>query len=360
MSLPVRSPVIMGPLIKDQNDPVWKCWLAHVAEVRFSVRRAFVRGVDGRTMRNLHETFLEKFAAVPQWQDAGFEKPKFHPSEHLEEQLEEFGPFRAYWCFPWEAYLQVKPPPAPAPAPPGSVSARGQSLTPRWAPMRAALLETHRLWPERTVVGRPPPQLHLPPHSSPTPTVMRLTRAAPRLQILKRMFEMCNWLSAPTTVATNWATKSVMHYRNPSRGSWFTDDVEASSEFSSDLASLAEGSPLLRELLLAEAPCAVRSLRSVTRDGDAVQVGDWVVVRRLGEPARAGRVREMLECASSGEAFSSIRLRCEHCKDVHDDETTGAVWAAAGESNAAMIVSFEKVHIEVVVRSVTRVRDEFM
>jgi hypothetical protein len=235
-------------------------------------------------MRGLHETFLEKFAAVPQWQDGGFEKPKFHPSEHLEEQLDEFGPFRAYWCFPWEAYLQI----------------------------------------------------------------------------LKRMFEMCNWMSAPTTVAMNWATKSVMHYRNPSRGSWFTDDVEASSEFSSDLAVLAEGSPLLRELLMTEAPCSVRSLRCVTRNGDPVKVGDWVVVRQLSEPTRAGCVREMLECATSGEAFSSIRLRCENCKDVHDDETTGAVWAALGESDAAMIVSFEKVHIEVVIRSVMRVRDEFV
>ena len=100
-------------------NPIWQCWLAHVAEVRFSVRRAFVRGVDGQTMRNLHETFLEKFAAVPQWRNGGFEKPKFHPSEHLEEQLEEFGPFRAFWCFPWEAYLQVSPPrPPPTPSKP--------------------------------------------------------------------------------------------------------------------------------------------------------------------------------------------------------------------------------------------------
>jgi len=174
------------------------------------------------------------------------------------------------------------------------------------------------------------------------------------------MFEMCNWMSAPTTVAKNWATKSVMHYRNPSRGSWFTDEVEASSEFSSDLAALADGSPLLRELMIAEAPCSVRSLHRVTRNGDPVQVGDWVVVRRLGEQTRAGRVREMMECTSSGETFSSIRLRCDSCKDVHDDETTGAVWAAAGESNAAMVVSFERVHIEVVVRSVTRIRDEFV
>ena len=79
-----------------------------------------MRGEDGRTMRNLHETFLRKFAAVPQWQNCGFEKPKFHPSEHLEEQLEEFGPFRAFWCFPWEAYLQVahpSPPLQPLPSP---------------------------------------------------------------------------------------------------------------------------------------------------------------------------------------------------------------------------------------------------
>ena len=174
------------------------------------------------------------------------------------------------------------------------------------------------------------------------------------------MFEICNWMSAPPTVAMNWATKSVMHYRDPSRGSWFTDEVEASSEFSSDLAALAKGSPLLRELMITEGLCSVRSLRCVTRDGDPVQVGEWVVVRRVGEQARAGRVREMMECLSSGETFSSIRLRCENCKDVHDDETTGAVWAAAGESDAAVVVSFEKVHIEVVSRNVTRIRDEFL
>ena len=104
-----HSPVIMGPLIKDATDPVWQCWLAHVAEVRFSVRRAFVRGRDGQPIRKLHEAFLDKFAAVPQWQNGGYEKPKFHPSQHLEEQLEEFGPFRAFWCFPWEGYLQVPP-----------------------------------------------------------------------------------------------------------------------------------------------------------------------------------------------------------------------------------------------------------
>ena len=33
-----------------------------------------------------------------------------HPSmvyEHLSAALEEFGPFRGYWCLPWEAYIQI-------------------------------------------------------------------------------------------------------------------------------------------------------------------------------------------------------------------------------------------------------------
>ena len=48
-----------------------------------------------------HDEFLKAFAAVPQWQDAGYEKPKFHPSAHFSEELAELGPFRSYWCLPW-------------------------------------------------------------------------------------------------------------------------------------------------------------------------------------------------------------------------------------------------------------------
>ena len=65
-----------------------------------------------------------------------------------------------------------------------------------------------------------------------------------------------------------------------------------------------------------------------------------------------GRVTEMMECVRPGEVFSFIRVRCEMCKEMTDDEMTGAVWAASGESNRAVIVSFEKVHLEVVMRTV--------
>ena len=127
-----------------------------------------------------------------------------------------------------------------------------------------------------------------------------------------------------------------------------------------DLASLAPKSPFLAALLTAKAPNSVRSLRSVMRNGDPVIVGDWVVVRQLGEETHAGCVLEMLECLCWGEAFSFIRLRCGNWKVVHDDELTGAIWAASGDTKATMVVSFESVQVDVVVRSVTHIRDEFV
>ena len=133
-----------------------------------------------------------------------------------------------------------------------------------------------------------------------------------------------------------------------------------SSEFSTNVAELAKASPLIAELLQHDPPTSARSLRSVTRDGDPVTVGDWVIVRQVGEQTRVGRVREMFECLHSGVVFSSVRIMCENQKDAHDDEMTGAVWAAAGDSAERMVLKFESVHIEVAVRSVTHVRDELM
>ena len=67
----------MQDLVKNEADPVWECWLAHVAVLRFCLRHAYTRGVDGDRIDSLHQTFLEKFAAVPKWQ-TGYVKPKMH------------------------------------------------------------------------------------------------------------------------------------------------------------------------------------------------------------------------------------------------------------------------------------------
>ena len=127
-----------------------KCWLKEVALVRFVTRDSYRRGSDGARVSKLHAEWQKSFEAVPQWQEKGYEKPKFHQGEHLEEALDQFGPFRAFWCMPWEAFLQV----------------------------------------------------------------------------LKRMFEISNWKTAPYTVCKHWATKSVMHYRDPARESWYAAGVQ--------------------------------------------------------------------------------------------------------------------------------------
>lgn len=275
----------MEPLVKNKEDPVWLCWLAHVAVLRFSTRHAYTRGTDGARISALHQTFLETFSAVPQWQDKGYEKPKFHPGEHLADALEEFGPFRAFWCMPWEAFLQI----------------------------------------------------------------------------LKRMFEMTNWKSAPSTVARHWATKSLMHYRDPARGTWYTDEVVPESEWMFDVSALAPSSHLIAAILQLREPLqSARAISRVTRGPDDVKRGDWVVVRQHGNPSRVGQVREMMQCVAPGAPFSVIRLWCEKVKQAHDDEISSVLWAASGDSAQKMVVYFEKMSVEVVVHSVCSTRDEFL
>ena len=85
-----------------------------------------------------------------------------------------------------------------------------------------------------------------------------------------------------------------------------------------------------------------------------------MVVRQANSPARAGKVEQMMQCLAPGGAFSFVRFWCAHVKEVHDDETSSVMWAALGDSRQKMVVSFEKMHVEVVVRSVCSMRDEFI
>ena len=90
------------------------------------------------------------------------------------------------------------------------------------------------------------------------------------------------------------------------------------------------------------------------------EVGDWVVVRQANSPARAGKVEQMMQCLAPGAAFSFVRFWCSCVKEVHEDETSCVMWAASGDSRQKMVVSFEKMHVDVVVRSECSMRDEFI
>lgn len=105
-----RSPTILADLIPNQNDPVWQCWLAEVAEIRFLTRKSFRRSECKTQAMAVHQNLLRAFEAVPQWQDDenSYPKPKMHMGDHYGEALDEYGSFRGIWCFSGEGFLQAR------------------------------------------------------------------------------------------------------------------------------------------------------------------------------------------------------------------------------------------------------------
>ena len=92
-----------------------------------------------------------------------------------------------------------------------------------------------------------------------------------------------------------------------------------------------------------------------------MRLGDWVAVRKPGATvARVGFVEQMLQCRMAGAPFSYIRIWCSKCKELHEDPVTGILYSNSGESSQGMVVKFENMQVEVVVRSVCEARDEFL
>ena len=81
----------------------WRCWLAHVAHIRYCLRRSYPLSAPAR-LKRLNDDFLDAFAQT-KWSEWG--KPKWHLPDHFEESLEENGPFRLYWCYSYEAFVQL-------------------------------------------------------------------------------------------------------------------------------------------------------------------------------------------------------------------------------------------------------------
>ena len=104
MEFTLASPQLLGPLISDHTTPHWISWLALVALVRFVVRREFDPTHDPPHVQVLYDAWMRSIEYVPQWK--GRWKPKHHLGDHLQDALKEHGPFRAYWCFWGEAFLQ--------------------------------------------------------------------------------------------------------------------------------------------------------------------------------------------------------------------------------------------------------------
>lgn len=106
MHLTVASVAMFEPLLtaEARAEPAWASWVAHVTLVNCCLQHSFPRSEIVR-LRGLIADYKEAFSKVPQYADRG--KPKGHALDHLPAYLELYGPFRVFWCFPFEAFLQV-------------------------------------------------------------------------------------------------------------------------------------------------------------------------------------------------------------------------------------------------------------
>ena len=90
-------------LDEHRTSPEWRCWLAHVAHLRYCLRRTYPLSAPQR-VQELNDEFLAKFA-LTRW--AEWSKPKWHLPEHFADALKEDGPFRGNWCMSYEGFVQL-------------------------------------------------------------------------------------------------------------------------------------------------------------------------------------------------------------------------------------------------------------
>ena len=168
------------------------------------------------------------------------------------------------------------------------------------------------------------------------------------IQILKAMFRMTNWKSAPYDVAVHWATKSVMHYRNPNRGSWYEDSVTPSTEFYYDLKSLK--SPLADALIQTEPYIhALRFVSQLRRGPDVV---------RLNDCSMSARVDSIAQITRSDSSASYVRLWCAQPRTVSVDAEFSQ-WSERCDSLHPMLVKLETTQVRAVTCDVQSTRYVF-
>ena len=178
------------------------------------------------------------------------------------------------------------------------------------------------------------------------------------IQILKAMFRMTNWKSAPYDVAVHWATKSVMHYRNPKRGSWYEDSVTPSTEFYYDLKSLK--SPLADALIQTEPYIhALRFVSQLRRGPDVVRLNDWIIVDASDAScSTSARVDSIAQITRSDSSASYVRLWCAQPRKLCIDAEFSQ-WSGRCDSLHPMLVKLETTQVRAVTCDVQSTRYVF-
>jgi len=105
-----HSRTLIEPLLTDKGR-THKCWISlqALAAVVSKVLQHVFTDDEADELAVLIAAHIKAFDEVDEYD--GLERPKHHFQEHLPAALRMFGPFRGFWCMPFEAFLQVYPSP---------------------------------------------------------------------------------------------------------------------------------------------------------------------------------------------------------------------------------------------------------
>ena len=105
-----HSRTLIEPLLTDKGRK-HACWISlqALAAVVHKVQQHVFAEHEVEDLAKLINAHNEAFDNVKEYDD--LERPKHHFQEHLPAALRMFGPFRGFWCLPFEAFLQVNPSP---------------------------------------------------------------------------------------------------------------------------------------------------------------------------------------------------------------------------------------------------------
>ena len=98
------SVVVLRKFIKDETEPIWAAWAAHVEYLPLMFSRSFQFPKD---VLELDKKILEaqkKFDAVVEF--TNLFKPKHHFVSHVVPNIIKMGPLPEYWCYSFEGFHQ--------------------------------------------------------------------------------------------------------------------------------------------------------------------------------------------------------------------------------------------------------------
>ena len=323
----VHSRSLIEPLLTDKGrkHPCWLSLQALAAVVQKVMQHVFA-DQEADQLAELVAAHLEAFDAVHEYQ--GLERPKHHFMEHLPQALRMFGPFRGFWCMPFEAFLQVR-----------------ASLSRISFPFS---LNLHASFESRCCIGLRhiatlaaanrrctwiPPPPSTPPCSSPrqhrrrrvfclqhrcAPIAVLVSSSTPPrrviMQLIKKIIHMSNYKSPAFQILHFWSMRSALLLVENSCIDILDDGLEYSSELHFDLSreriaqSLLLTSVATSEVEQWQSVCATRNVRSFQRGSLEVRSNDWVVVNRNGQSC-VGHVGEIIEFVATGGRFVRLLLR---------------------------------------------------